>query len=57
MRAKSSLFCYAFIGLCLRSHISGSLKFLACKPTMNAYVTLFYIFCLTKNFYTTLKSV
>ncbi|GAD18149.1 hypothetical protein HFN_1747 [Helicobacter fennelliae MRY12-0050] len=53
MRAKSSLFCYATLGLCLRSHISGGLKFLACDERL-CYT--FLCFCLSKKFYTTPKS-
>ncbi|GAD18797.1 hypothetical protein HFN_2209 [Helicobacter fennelliae MRY12-0050] len=37
----------------MRSHISGSLKFLACDELL-CYTFLY--FCLPKNFYTTLKS-
>ncbi|GAD18158.1 hypothetical protein [Helicobacter fennelliae] len=43
--SKSSLFCYATLGLCLRSHISGSLKFLACDELL-CYTFLY--FCLPK---------
>ncbi|GAD18923.1 hypothetical protein HFN_0054 [Helicobacter fennelliae MRY12-0050] len=37
----------------MRSHISGSLKFLACDELL-CYT--FLCFCLSKNFYTTPKS-
>ncbi|GAD19302.1 hypothetical protein HFN_0433 [Helicobacter fennelliae MRY12-0050] len=32
----------------MRSHISGSLKFLACKSAINAYVTPFCVFACLK---------